>query len=69
MSRIPSFPYRCVVYRKPLAGGSARPVPENHNYTNLAGAIAYREIALRKGSTHKVEIIMVMDESTPSQRE
>lgn len=68
MSRIPSYPYRCVVHRKPLSPGSY-PVPENHNYVNLAGAIAYRDIALRKQSTRKVEILMVMDESTPSHRE
>lgn len=68
MSRVPSYPFRCIVHRKPMSGG-AMPQPENHNYTNLAGAIAYRDIALRKGNTRKVEIVMVMDESTPTARE
>lgn len=65
MSRIPSYPFRCVVYRKPIVGGSYPPA-ENHNYANLAGAIAYREIALRKGTTRKVEIVVIMDESSPA---
>lgn len=64
MSRIPNFPFRCIVTKK--AVGTAQPQQENHNYTNFAGAVAYREIALRKQNTKKVEIVMVMDETTPA---
>jgi hypothetical protein len=66
MSRLPTFPYRCVVFKKPMSGSHQMPPPENHNYQNLAGAIAYRAIALRRPSTKRVEIIMVLDESTPA---
>lgn len=67
MSRVPSLPFRCTVFKKPMATSSQlHPVPENHNYANLAGAIAYRDIALRRPNTRKVEITMVLDESTPS---
>lgn len=63
MSRIPSFPFRCVITRKPV--GDNQPAIETHNYSNLAGAIAYRDIALRKQSTKRVEVVAVLDESTP----
>lgn len=65
MSRIPNFPFRCIVYKKPMAGSQHVPPAENHNYANLAGAIAYRAIALRRPQTKRVEVIMVMDESSP----
>lgn len=65
MSRIPpGFPFRTVVTKKP--NGDRQPQIEQHNYTNLAGAMAYRDIALRRPNTRKVEIIMVLDESTPN---
>jgi hypothetical protein len=38
---------------------------ESHNYASLPGAWAYREIALRRSNTKKVEIVFVLDESTP----
>jgi hypothetical protein len=63
MARIPSLPFRVVVHKKPV--GAAPPVPENHNYPDLPGAWAYRDIALRRPNTRKVEIVMVLDESTP----
>lgn len=65
MSRVPSYPYRVLVTRD-LAGGKQQ--TEQHNYSNLAGAIAYRDIQLGKKSTRKVEVVMVIDESTPSHR-
>ena len=60
MSRIPLYAYRVVVHVE-LAGGNRR--QEQHNYSSLAGAVAYREIALRKRHTKKVEILMVIDET------
>lgn len=67
MSRIPSFPFRTVVTNKPV--GDRPPQIEQHNYTSLAGAIVYRDIALRRQKTKKVEVVMVIDESTPGHRE
>lgn len=65
MSRIPSIPYRVIV----TVRAGERQWVESHNYTNLAGAIAYRDIALRKQFTRKVEVLCVLDESTPSHKE
>lgn len=65
MSRIPALPYRVVVTRKRHTSG-IYPPQETHNYASMAGAIAYRDIALRRPSTHKVETLLVLDESTPS---
>jgi hypothetical protein len=67
MSRIPSLPYRVVVHKR--AVGLQPPVPENHNYDNLPGAFAYRDIALRRSNTRKVETILVLDESTPDHKD
>lgn len=66
MSRIPTYPFRVVVTK---VVGANQQLIENHNYTNLAGAIAYRDIALRKRMTKRVEVMMVLDESTPGHRE
>lgn len=63
MSRIPFYPFRTVVIKRPV--GEGQPQVENHNYQNLAGAIAYRDIALRRPNTKRVEVVMVLDESTP----
>lgn len=62
MARIPKYPYRVVTHYKL----GDRLHHDQHNYENLAGAIAYREIALRKQRTVKVEVLMVLDESTPA---
>lgn len=64
MSRIPSFPFRVVVY---IRAGEKQWI-ETHNYGNLAGAMTFRDIALRKQFTKKVEVTVVVDESTPSHR-
>ena len=61
MSRIPSYAFRVMVYRR-TAGD---PYVEHHNHKELAGAIAGRDIALRKRNTIKVEVMMVIDETTP----
>lgn len=67
MSRIPSHPFRVVVNRKRVAG--IEQPAEWHNYTTLAGAIAYRDIVLRKPSTHKVSVFVVIDETTPEHKQ
>jgi hypothetical protein len=67
MARVPSYPFRCIVTKKPV--GAAMPHTENHNYESLPGAWAYRDIALRRPNTKRVEIVMVLDESTPSHKE
>lgn len=61
MSRVPSYPFRVIVAVK--LGESLR--TETHNYQNLASALAYRTIALGKRLTKRVEVVMVIDESTP----
>lgn len=64
MARIPALPYRVVVTRKPV--GANQQQMENHNYPDLPSAMCYRDIALRKHTTRKVEVVMVLDESTPA---
>jgi hypothetical protein len=63
MARIPRYPYRVVVTVKNGQNGYR---PENHNYENLVAAMSYRDIALQKPLTRRVEVMMVLDESTPS---
>lgn len=63
MSRVPRYPFRVLVTRTPIEG---KQQTESHNYTSLAGAIAYRDTALRKPHTKKVDVCMVIDETTPS---
>ena len=67
MARIPAYAYRVIVYKR--NGTSAAQHIETHNYTSLPGAWAYRDIALRRQNTRKAEIVMVLDESTPDQRD
>lgn len=68
MARVPSHPFRVIVH-KSNGNGSLIPNAEQHNYTSLPGAIAYRDIALCRPNTRKVEVVMVLDESTPTHRE
>jgi hypothetical protein len=37
---------------------------EQHNYANLPGAMAYRDTALKRPNTKKVEVVLVLDEAT-----
>ena len=68
MARIPALPYRVVVHKKPMSSGALPPV-EQHNYSSLPGATSYRDTALRRPNTKRVEVILVLDESTPDHRE
>lgn len=64
MARVPAYPYRTITTVMNGPSGTQQRV-EQHNYTNLPGAWAARDIALRKRNTKKVEVVMVLDESTP----
>lgn len=64
MARIPSLPFRVIVYTRAANGQPTR--AEQHNYETLPGANAYRDIALRRSNTRKVETCLVIDESTPA---
>lgn len=66
MARIPDLPYRVVVHVEVAKGKPWQ--QHNHNYATLPGATAFREIALNKPLTRKVEVVMVLDVSTPTHR-
>jgi hypothetical protein len=66
MSRVANFPFRVVITRKPMAGSTQLPPLETHNYENLAVAIAYRDTALRRSNTRLVQIVCVLDETSPT---
>jgi hypothetical protein len=65
MARVPKYAYRVVVSKR-LGQNISR---ESHNYETLPGAWAYRDIALGQQLTTKVEVLAVLDESTPSHRD
>lgn len=62
MSQVPKYAFRVQVIRRNGPDLHA----ESHNYENLAGALARREIELTRAGTRKVEVMMVLDESVPS---
>jgi hypothetical protein len=62
MARVPPYPYRVIVWKKSRSPFTQL---EQHNYSSLPGAWTHRDIALRRPNTRKVEITMVIDESTP----
>jgi hypothetical protein len=65
MAMIPKYAYRVIVSKK--LGESL--TLESHNYETLPGAWAFREIALGQQRTCKVEVVAVLDVSTPSHRD
>lgn len=64
MARVPLYAYRVIVSKRL---GDKLTI-ESHNYETLPGAWAYRDIALSQSRTTKVEIVVVLDESTPTHR-
>lgn len=64
MARIPKYAYRVVVWSRL----GTKLTTESHNYETLPGAWAYREIALAHQRTSRVEVMAVLDESTPNHR-
>jgi hypothetical protein len=63
MTRIPSVPYRVKVTKRRV-NGHAQP-DEQHSFATLAGAIDYRDRALKRPNTYRVETSLVIDETTP----
>jgi hypothetical protein len=64
MSQVPRYAFRVVVLTRINGNGDMH--SEQHNFVNLAAAVAYREIALGRKHTRKTELLAVLDESTPS---
>lgn len=64
MARVPKYAYRVVVSKRL----GTQLTLESHNYETLPGAWAYREIALGQHRTARVEVMAVLDESTPNHR-
>jgi hypothetical protein len=62
VSQVRKHPYRVNV----LIGSGNTFRNEYHDCANLAGAIAFRDIALSQPLTQKVEVVMMIDESTPT---
>ena len=69
MARVPSLPFRVIVSKRTGIGTAAGLSFETHDYPDLPGAWSYRDTALRRPNTRKVEIVMVLDESTPDHRD
>lgn len=65
MARVPKYAYRVIVSKRL----GEKITLESHNYETLPGAWAYREIALGNQRTCRVEVMAVLDESTPSHRD
>jgi hypothetical protein len=65
MSRIPSLPFRTVVTHRPAVGNQQK--IEQSNHTNLSEAFSRRDAALKRGTTKKVEVVVVIDESIPGE--
>jgi hypothetical protein len=64
MSQIPRYAFRVIVLTR--IKGQSDVHAEQHNFVNLAAAVAYREIALGRKQTRKTELLAVLDESTPN---
>lgn len=65
MAQVPKYPFR-VITTKHLGD---RLTTEQKNYETLPAAMSWRDIVLGKARVKKVEIVMVIDESTPSHRD
>jgi len=62
MARVPNTPYRVLVTKR---NGDKLNV-ETYNEENLVGAMTRRDGELRKERVTRVEVCMVLDESTPN---
>ena len=63
MALVPKCPFRVNLYSR--LGDHLR--IEHHNYETLRGAMSYRDALLTRPRTTRVEVLMVLDESTPTQ--
>jgi hypothetical protein len=61
MARVPAYAFRCTVTK---TGPRNTQQTEQHNYTNLPSAMSYRDTALKRPNTKKVELVLVLDEVT-----
>jgi hypothetical protein len=61
MARVPAYAFRCTVTK---TGPRNTQQTEQHNYTNLPSAMSYRDTALKRPNTKKVEVVLVLDEAT-----
>jgi hypothetical protein len=64
MSRIPALPYVVKIIKRRVNGHAQR--DEQHTFATLAGAIDYRNRALLRPSTYRIETLLVIDETTPN---
>jgi len=65
MALVPKCPFRVNLYSR--LGDHLR--IEHHNYETLRGAMSYRDALLTRPRTTRVEVLMVLDESTPTHKE
>ena len=65
MALVPKCPFRVNLYSR--LGDHLR--MEHHNYETLPGAMSYRDALLTRPRTTRVEVLMVLDESTPTHKE
>jgi len=65
MARVPKYAYRVIVSKRLGTNLTS----ESHNYETLPGAFAFRAIALNQQRTTRVEVLAVLDESTPAHRD
>lgn len=63
MSRVPALPYKVRIIKRRY-NGNAQP-DEQHSFSTLAGALECRRRALARPNTHRVETLLVIDETTP----
>ena len=65
MALVPKCPFSVNLYSR--LGDHLR--IEHHNYETLRGAMSYRDALLTRPRTTRVEVLMVLDESTPTHKE
>lgn len=61
MARIPNFPFRVIVTQR--LGATQQQT--SYNEENIVGAMARRDMELRRDRTKRVQIVLIIDESTP----
>jgi len=65
MALVPKCPFRVNLYSR--LGDHLR--MEQHKHETLRGAMSYRDALLTRPRTTRVEVLMVLDESTPTHKE
>jgi hypothetical protein len=62
---VPKYCYKVIVTSRL----GERLQQQSHNYETLPGAMACREVALRKAAVTRVEVAMILDETVQERRE